>query len=68
MQVVGSASGTHKHDGDNTTECFKIIFVDAVSCPMCELPPKNTNMWYSTMGLKTRVIIFTRRIHIELPR
>ena len=26
MQVAGSASGTHKHDGDNTTECFKIIF------------------------------------------
>ena len=31
MQVAGSASGTHRHDGDNTTECFEIIFVDVVS-------------------------------------
>jgi hypothetical protein len=28
MQVSGSASGTHNHDGDNTTECLPIIFVD----------------------------------------
>ncbi len=28
MQVAGSASGTHKHDDDNTTKCFEIIFVD----------------------------------------
>jgi hypothetical protein len=28
MQVAGSASGTHKHDGDNTTECLQIKFVD----------------------------------------
>jgi hypothetical protein len=29
MQVAGSASGTHNHDGDNTTtECLQIIFVD----------------------------------------
>ncbi len=26
--VAGSASGTHKHDGDNTIKYFKIIFVD----------------------------------------
>ena len=24
MNVAGSASGTHKHDGDNTTKYFKI--------------------------------------------
>ena len=37
MQIAGSASGTNKHDGDNTTECLPIIFVnvefaDCVSC------------------------------------
>ena len=26
--VAGSASGTHKHDDDNTTKYFKITFVD----------------------------------------
>jgi hypothetical protein len=31
MQVAGSASGTHKHYGDNTLKCFEIIFVDVVS-------------------------------------
>ena len=29
--VAGSASGTHKHDGDNTSKYFKIIFVDVGS-------------------------------------
>ena len=28
MNVAGSASGTHKHDGYNTTKYFKIIFVN----------------------------------------
>jgi hypothetical protein len=68
MQVAGSASGTHKHDGDNTTECFKIISVDVVSGTMCEPPPKSTNRWHGTIELNTRVIIFTRKINIELPR
>ncbi len=68
MQVAGSASGTHKHDGDNTTECFKIICVDVVSGTMCELPSKSTKRQYGTIGLKTKVIIFTRKINIELPR
>ena len=30
-QVAGSASGTHKHDDDNTTKSFEIIFVDVGS-------------------------------------
>ena len=68
MQVADSASGTHKYDGDNTTKCFKIIFVDVMSGTMCELPPKSTNRRYGTIGLKTIVIIFTRKINIELPR
>ena len=42
MQVAGSASGTHKHDGDITTECSPIIFVDVefaqcVSCQQCSI-------------------------------
>ena len=28
--VAGSASRTQKHDGDNTTKCFKIIFVNDI--------------------------------------
>ena len=45
MQVAGSASGTHKHDGDNTTECLQIIFVDVefaqcVSCRQRGMVPK----------------------------
>ena len=42
MQISGSASGTHKHDGDNTTECLKIIFLNVESSTMCELPTSTT--------------------------
>jgi hypothetical protein len=30
MNVAGFASGTHKHDGDNTIKYLKIIFVDDI--------------------------------------
>jgi len=60
MQIAGSASGTHKHDGDNTTECLQIIFVNAESSTMCELLTSTKQaVWYHR-GLKTRVIIFRK--------
>ena len=42
MQIAGFASGTHKHDGDNATECLQIIFVNVESSTMCELPTSTT--------------------------
>ena len=42
MQIAGSASGTHKHDSDNTTKCLQIIFVNVESSTMCELPTSTT--------------------------
>ena len=38
MQVAGSASGTHKHDGDYTIECLQMIFVDVelAQCVSCQ--------------------------------
>ena len=38
MQIAGSASGTHKHDGDNnTTKCLPMIFVNVefAQCVSC---------------------------------
>ena len=67
MQIAGSASGTHKHDGDNTTECLQIIFVNVESSTMCELPTSTKQVVLYHRGLKTRVIIFTSKINIELP-
>ena len=52
LQISGSASGTHKHDGDNTTECLQIIFVNVESSAMCELPTSTKQaVWYHR-GLK----------------
>ena len=62
MQIAGSASGTHKHDGDNTTECLQIIFVNVESSTMmCELPTSTTQA-VGMVPLKTRVIIFTKNL------
>ena len=58
MQVAGSASGTHKHDGDNTTECFKIIFVNVVSGTNWREGSKQETFFG---GLKTRSF-FMRKI------
>jgi hypothetical protein len=60
MQIAGSEYGTHKHDGDNTTECLQIIFVNVESSTMmCELPTSTTQA-VGMVPLKTRVIIFTK--------
>ncbi len=66
MQISGSASGTHKDDGDNTIECLQIIFVNVESSTMCELPTSTKQVVLYHRGLKTRVIIFTSKINIEL--
>ncbi len=42
MQIAGSASGTHMHDGDKTTECLQIISVNVESSTMCELLTSTT--------------------------
>ena len=42
MQIAGFASGTHKHDGDNTNECLQMIFVNVESSTMCELLTSTT--------------------------